>query len=373
MKKATPPPAKKPATALATFQPVGKPEGNAAPLPATAGSTGALVAAMPSHLQAYVTQAVQQIGAIGNDEASLWRASDMGEQMEMAGRLIAGRANLELSTRVDNRKLAEELRTRGKNRAGFYYSIDVYKAYEALPDAQKVEALAGLGYTKSRALLSWSPEERLALVSDEEVRGLTLDAAAAMPSREFEEWQKAWRNSRDEELRKAHARAESAEGRAEAAKNELQRERSDAAKRARESGLAPFAQAAREDAIALTEEMDVCLDGLGKLVNVLSSGTEAARHPNDAGTAAGTLYHALLGVQARSQALLIGLGEQFSEQITAVPRSEQLLNPGEVERALAQRQRLLGRAEVEAHNRKADRENSRAGRKGRTIKKREAE
>jgi hypothetical protein len=130
--------------------------------------------------------------------------------MEMAGRLLAGLANREIRTRVLN--LSEELRVRKKNRRAFDFSISVLEAYEALPDQSKVQAMAALGFTKSRALLPWSGEERAALAAGEEVRGITLAEAVELPSREVEKLAKSARELElQEQLAKERANRIAAE------------------------------------------------------------------------------------------------------------------------------------------------------------------
>lgn len=137
-------------------------------------------------VRTYLEQAFALVAQAGDDEAALWEISARGEQMEMAGRLIAGLANRELSKRVDTGRLKREVHARGLSWANFFYSIQALESFEALPDQTSVALLSGLGWTKMRAILPWTQEERAALAQGKEVHGLTIDAAAEMPSREFE-------------------------------------------------------------------------------------------------------------------------------------------------------------------------------------------
>ena len=322
-----------------------------------------LIAAMPSHLQAYVSRAIEQIGSLGADEESLWRASDAGEKMEMAGRLIAGRANKELCPRVHN--ISEELQRRGKTRRAFYQSIEIYDAYEALPDGQKVEALAAIGFTKSRALLPWTQEERLALASGEKVRGITIDDALAMPSREFDETAKA--NAGGDEARKLKAKLATLETRLESVEAERDRAKGFLQNRLVVTGLPEFCLTARGEAAALTEQADAALDGLTELLNdnLLASHDEVAEAERYAAMAAGTYYHSLRAIHARAGQLLQQVEEHFGEAVTEKLLYEHQLKAAEVDAFKHAREIIVGRLKTQASNREAERENAKEGKRGR--------
>lgn len=149
------------------------------------GDQGSLIAAMPAPLQAFLEDTMSRIAQLGDDTESLWAIGHRGLQMEIAGRLVAGRAFQEISARAEKKQIVSDLKMRGIPTTSFYEAIGIYEVFAAFPDVEFVRACAQLDATKLRQVARWSPEERLALASGESVRGITIEQAADMSSREF--------------------------------------------------------------------------------------------------------------------------------------------------------------------------------------------
>lgn len=291
----------------------------------------------------------------------LWALSERGEQMEMAGALLTGLANRELSTRVDGHTLTNELKQRGKTRSKFYYAIGLVHAFESLPETTTAESLAALGPTKVRATLGWSGEERTAFASGQPVRGITIEDAAELSTREFEQRIKA----ESPELAKARAEAASLKTQLETARTERDRALKQAKYLLAEEDMPYFALAARQEVMAHTEGMALSLDMLDDVIR--SAVIERVEHPEAPRfqpIVAATAYYALGGILARVHAQMVRLAEQFDagDQPTL---SALEFSPGEYKLFADTRERIAGRLQADAQRRETRRENSRPGKVGR--------
>ena len=128
--------------------------------------------------------------------------------------------------------------------------------------------------------------------------------------------------------------------------------------------LPEFAVVAREEATALTEQMDAALDGLGSLLtdNLLAPHDEVADAEGHRHAAAGTFYHALRAVWARSQHLLQQIEANFPPAVTGFAKFDHQLKPAEVDAYQHARQQIVGKLKVQAENREAERANAKGGR-----------
>lgn len=291
----------------------------------------------------------------------LWALAERGEQMEMAGSLIAGLANRELCTRVHTQELAAELRRRGKSRRNFYYSIGLVEAFESLPETATAESLAALGPTKVRATLGWSHDERTAFASGQPVRGLTIEDAAELSTREFEQRIKA----ENPELARANAEAASLKTQLEAARMERDRALKQAKYLLAEDDMPHFALAARQEVMAHTEGMSLSLDMLDDVIRTaVIERVEHPEAPRYQPIVAATAYYSLGSVLARVQAHMTRLAEHFDAgdrvALAALPFST-----GEMKLFSETRERIAGRLQADAQKREARRENTRPGKVGR--------
>jgi hypothetical protein len=320
-------------------------------------SPAALRGQVSPSLQAFLAKAFEQIEQAGADEDSLWAASDAGEQMEMVGRLVAGRANLELINRLGDQKVSEELRSRGKKRSTFYEQVEIFKAYNAIPSAEQIAALAAVGYTKSRLIASWTKEERLALVAGKEVRGITIHEAASLSTREFAQ------ATRDPDLVKASKKIQALAADKEGLEAEVKELKGALKHRYETLKMPDFAAHARQEAVALSEQMTLSVTALEDLVeDRLVNDKDAKAYPEWAQRAAGTLYHSVRAVQARTQELLQRLEKQYGKAVTGKIDFEHALSPGELALAKDALNVVLKRHKVQAENREADRANAKGGR-----------
>lgn len=310
--------------------------------------------AMPQPLQTYLQATLAQIDTVANDEESLWQVGQRGLQMEMAGRIIAGRAFLELCERSHN--ISEELGRRRIARRTFYDAIDVYRLYAELPDAESVRALAHVGQTKAIAIARWPREEAIALAHGQMVRGITLEDAIELPTRDFmqavkpPELAQAERKIRELELDRDAANAELREMR------DAMRHRYDVLK------IPPDAARARQETVALCEQIALSVTSLESLAGELASGELHMHFPDWAERAAGTLYHSLLSQHARIQTMLDRLAEQWGQKVTGRLEYEFTLSEGEAAVARDALAIITQRHRVAQDNRDAERANAAGGR-----------
>lgn len=271
-----------------------------------------ILASMPDTLQRYVAETIGHIDQAGVDDDALWSIGERGLQMEMAGRLIAGRAFMDLSTRVDKLTLASELRNRAIPRSTFYSVIEVYRTVEPLPRLDAVRSFVALGHTKMRDTASWSEDERLALAQGEEVRGLTIDQAVAMPTREFQKLAKA-----DDELARERQRRIDAEAALKALEKHHQKPA------AIIPSIAPELAATRDQMMFLLERMQAEVSLISQLSADKLIVEDARARPDfhDRLAVAKPVYHFLNGVIATAVQFLgeldAGLGHSVAGSLTA--------------------------------------------------------
>ena len=317
----------------------------------------AVAVSMPPPLQAYLQATIGQIDALGEDADSLWAVGQRGLQMEMAGRIIAGCAFKALCERSHN--LTEELATRRIPRRTFYDAINVFALYAELPDPESVRALAQLGQTKAIAIASWPREEAIALANGQHVRGITLDDAVEMPTRDF------MQAIKPPELARLEKRIAELDTDLDATRSEKQKLEYKLAHRFDNLPMPTFAAAAREEAVALTEKMLLCVQELQSLVDGALTGPrkepEAERFQLQA---AGTLFHALLPAVAQCHELLRQIQADFGDAATGGVRFEFQLVAAEAEHYRAMREQIVAEHERETTNREVtrDRATKRRGR-----------
>jgi len=295
----------------------------------------------------------------------LWAVAQRAFEMEMAGRVVAGRALLELSKRLDQAEFAEELTRRHVSRSAYYNAVAVYQAFAELPDEQSVQTFGQLGQTKAITLLTWTPEERLAFAKGQKVRGLTVDQAVEMSAREFAE------AARDPELIKAGKKIAALEADNEGLEAEVKELKGALKHRYEALKMPDFAAHARQEAVALAEQMTLSITALEDVVtDRLIGDKEAKTYPEWAERAAGTLYHSLRSVHARTEELLAKIHAQWGKPVTGKLDFEHSLTDGELQMAKDALGIVLKRHKTLAENRDAERANAKGGRgRPRTVKK----
>lgn len=330
---------------------------------AVAKSGATLITSMPAPLQSYLQATLAQIADAGDDAETLWAVAQRAFEMEMAGRVVAGRALLELSKRLDKAEFAAELASRHVSRSAYFNAVAVYQAFAELPDERSVQTFGLLGQAKAVAVLSWSPKERLAFARGEKVRGVTADQAVEMSAREFAE------AVRDPELVKAGKQIASLEADNEALQADLKALQGQLKHRYENLKMPDFAAHARQESVALAEGMLLSVTALEALVQErLTEDKEAGLYPEWAERAAGTLYHSARAVHARLEALMARIHEQWGKPVTGKIDFEHSLSPGELEIAAGALDIVVKRHAAQAHNREADRIKAKGGR-GRPLSK----
>lgn len=320
--------------------------------------------AMPAQLQAYLEQTLGRFESITGDVESLWAAGKRGLQMETAGKILAGRAFQELKNSLLPGQFSAELASRMIARRSAYDAIEVYELFAALPDIGVVQALAQLGITKAMAIKAWDKKDQQALASGKAVRGITLDAAVEMSTREFDE------KIRDPELVKADKKIATLEAAKEGLQAELKDLKGQLRHRYDSINMPEFAAHARQEGVALAEQITLSLTALEDLVtDRLIDNKEAKQFPDWKNRAAGTVFHSALAAQARMQALVERMREEFGDAVTGKLDFEFTLSKGEAEIAKDALGVIQKRHADLAHNREADRKNQKGGR-GRPMDKR---
>ncbi len=320
--------------------------------------------AMPAQLQSYLEQTLGRFESITGDPESLWAAGQRGLQMETAGKILAGRAFKELRETLEPGLFSAELAQRLIARRTAYDAIEVYELFAALPDIGVVQAMAQLGITKAMAIKAWDKKEQLALASGKAVRGITLDAAVELSTREFEQ------KIRDPELVKADKKIAALEATKEGLQAEVKELKGQIRHRYETLNMPEFAARARQEGVALAEQITLSLTAMEDLVrDHLIDNKEAKQFPDWKNRAAGTVFHAALSSQARLQALLERMQEEFGDTVTGKLDFEFTLSKGEAEIAKDALGVIQKRHTDLAHNREADRKNQKGGR-GRPMDKR---
>lgn len=327
-------------------------------------TTGASIA-LSKPLQTYLESTLGQIGDISGDPAKLWDAGQRGLQMEVAGRILAGRAFQALSESVEPRTLSSELAARGIARRTFYDAIDLYELFAAMPQLEFVRTCAQIEFSKVRELVRLPREEALALAAGKKVRGITIEAAASLPTREFAE------ALRDPELVKAGRKIATLEADKEGLQAEVKELKGALKHRYEALKMPDFAAHARQESVALAEQVSLSITAFEELLTEKLGSKEAiSTYPEWRERAAGTMYHSLRAVHARTQALLAKMEEEFSESVTGKIDYEHSFSEGELEIAKDSLGIILKRHKTLAENRDAERANAKGGRgRPRIVKK----
>ena len=316
----------------------------------------------PEPVKSYLSQTLGNIEQVVSDQGSLWEVGVRGLQMETAGKIIAGRAFVALRDQLQPGEVAAELARRMIPRSSFYKAIEVYDLFVALPDLRVVQAFAALGITKAMAIRGWGEEDQLALASGKKVRGLTLDAAVDMPTRDFAD------AIREPELVKASKKIATLEADKEGLQAEVKELKGALKHRYEVLKMPDFAAHARQESVALSEQMMASVTALEELLTDQLASKEAIHtFPEWRDRAAGTMYHSIRAAHARTQALLARMEEEFGEQVTGKIDYEHTLSDGELLIAKEALDVILKRHKTDAENREAKRQNEKGG-KGRPRK-----
>lgn len=299
---------------------------------------------MSAPLQAYIGRVLGQIEARADDEDALWSVAARGLQMEMAGRLIAGRAFMELSARADSQKIRDELRARVIPHSTFYENIAVYKAYNALPALEQVQALAQLGFTKSRQLAALPQQQVLDFASGHPINGLTLDAAAELPSREFE---KALKPQAEARLAQQLAAAQVDLQTAMLEKRSLEQK---LAQRAALGEPPHWFTAIRQEAAAVHASVAGSVDLFEQLLDEVPRGFTVPADQRMAATAYSSAFQLLRGEQLRIGRLLERLAREIGSDDPELS-AEQLMRGSEHEAALANAETIFSALQAQATRR----------------------
>lgn len=312
---------------------------------------------MPEPVRAYLDSTLGQVEQFTSDPASLWKVGERGLQMETAGKIIAGRAFIALRDALPPGEFAAELAKRLIPRPSAYKAIEVYELFAALPDLRVVQALAQLGITKAMALKHWSRDEQLQLAAGKPVRGLTLEAAVDLSTRDFAD------AIRDPDLIKADKKIKTLEADKEGLQAEVKELKGALKHRYEVLKMPDFAAHARQESVALSEQMMLSITALEDLVTDHLGGKEATQtYPEWRDRAAGTLYHSVRAVHARTQQLLERLEEDFGPTVTGKIDYEHTFSEGELLLAKDALGVILQRHKTQAENREAKRQHEKGGR-----------
>jgi hypothetical protein len=321
--------------------------------------------ALPAPLREYLSDAALPApkDIVATDPDRLWEFVQRGMEMEIKGKIAAGWALTQLRDNLPPQVFSSKLRDLNIPRSSAYDAIAASSLFATLPDLQVVRALAQLGIAKTLTLRTWEPKEVVALASGKPVRGLTLDAAVEMPTREFAD------AVRDPELIRANKKIAGLEADNEGLTEEIKSLKGALKHRYQNLRMPDFAAHARQESVALAEQMTLGITALEDLLQQnLVEGKEAKLHPEWAERAAGTMYHSLRSVQARLEAVLFAIQEQYGSKVTGKVDYEHRLSEGELLIARDSLAVVLSRHKDDAHNREADRQNAKGGR-GRPMKK----
>lgn len=319
---------------------------------------------VPGPLRAYLETTLGQVASVSDDPDALWQLAERGLQMEIAGKIIAGRACQQLRDSLEAPDISAELSRRMIPKSSFYQAIEVYQLFAELPDLRVVQALAQLGITKALATKKWDDKEHLALATGKEVRGITLDAAVDMSTRDLDAHLKAWQEENDDKVAKLQKDLAQSETQNDILRNQVkQLARAGAALQAEED-LPHFALVVRQEFMALTEAMSFALDNLEAIAgeHLFADVKHPERHKFQP-VAAGTAYFALAGIHARAQQLLQRIEKEF-KGVGGMVTTDQQLTAAEIKRFQEQRDQLVAMHQAEAKKRDDARENNRPGKRG---------
>lgn len=304
---------------------------------------------VPAHLHAWIAErlpaAAASLDAASPDE--LIAAAAQGLQMELVGRLQAGLALRRLKATVPFGRYLVALAERGIHERTARRCVDLAALALRAPPAAW-QALANLSAGKLALLQDWASDELEQLVAGEEVHGITLDQARALPAPELRdtinehaEAARALRaelQRRERELAQARADLEIAQHTAE-----LMRERV----RGRPLGRLPNSVVrARVEGGAVTEAALGALDDLAVLIEELAAASDLDADPIKAaaqrGAGAANLLLNLRAVAARTEQLVQRMFGVFGEDdLPASPEATPPLDPDEIDRILDARMALL--------------------------------
>lgn len=317
---------------------------------------------MPEAVRAYLDQTLGQVEQFSADPDSLWKVGERGLQMETAGKIIAGRAFIALRDALLPGEFAAELAKRLIPRPSAYKAIEVYELFAALPDLRVVQALAQLGITKAIAIKHWTKDEQLTLAAGKPVRGLTLETAVDLSTRDFAE------AIRDPEQIKAAKKIKTLEADKEGLEAQVKELKGALKHRYETLKMPDFAAHARQESVALSEQMMLGITALEELVTDHLGSKEAVHtFPEWRDRAAGTLYHSLRAVHARTQQLLERIEEDYGAPVTGKIDYEHTFSEGELLLAKDALSVIQQRHKAQADNREAQRKNAK-GERGRPRK-----
>lgn len=249
-------------------------------------------------------------------------------------------------------------------RTSAYNALGQFQLFNQVSDLEAVQALSCLEPSKVLAL-GFDAAQLEDFARGESVRGVTLDAAANLPVRDLVDLKRQWEADHDDQLRKASTTIASLQNQLETERNEKTRLIRAGAYAQAEEDLPAFARTVRHEAMALTEQMSFCLDGLqavfeAHLVNGKGKVGEYDARP----VAANTFFYALAGVHARAEQLLNRVREDLGDVVSATVNLASQLSPAELARFVIERERLLAVHQTSVKQREIDRENSTPGKRG---------
>lgn len=257
---------------------------------------------------------------------------------------------------------AAELRI---GRTAAYDAVSTLMLFNRLPDFESVAALGQLEPTKALILKSWTDDELVKFARGEQVNGIDLDAAVEVSGNELESQQRQWQREHDDELAKLEREKVQLQNQLDIVKNERNKLARAGAALQCEDDLPHFALVVRQESMALTEQMSFCLDNLQAIIN--EHLFAEVKHPDAEKyqpVAAGTAYFALAGIYARCRQQMAAIEAEYAAA-TSMLTAEHQLSTAEVERFGSARQQLLAVHEAASQRRENERENNRAGKRGR--------
>lgn len=216
-----------------------------------------------------------------------------------------------------------------------------------LPPAQ-AQRIAGLPKMKILPLIS----------ADQEVVAELLDSG------QLDGEQPLSVRALQEALRKESAARQTAELKREKAEASEKRVRELALNRFNRSDRPEFEIVAKEEAVALVDAAMLALSGCEALFRdvLLAPHDSVLNADHHKAVAAGTLYHSVKAVWARSQFLLEQLREHFGFELTDTAKFEYQLSGGSVDQSRRAFEAISGRLKLQAENREAERANAKGGR-----------
>lgn len=249
-------------------------------------------------------------------------------------------------------------------RSSAYNAIGQFELFNQVSDLEAVQALSCLEPTKVLAL-GFDAAQLEEFARGESVRGVTLDAAANLPVRDLVDLKRQWEAEHDDQLRKASATIATLQTQLETERNEKTRLIRAGAYAQAEEDLPAFARTVRHEAMALTEQMSFCLDGLQAVFEAhLLNGKGKVGEYDARPVAANTFFYALAGIHARAEQLLSRVREDLGDVISGTVNLASQLSPAELARFMIERDRLLAVHQHSTKQREIERENSTPGKRG---------